>query len=217
MVKVLYTRVQESLPSGLYQEYLSLLPPLLQEKNTRFVQWNDRLLHLAGQLLLREALQETYGSNDCLQQIKYNQYNRPYLPGGFDFNISHSGEYAICLIADGMQVGVDIEEIRDINPDEFADVMTAAQWRQIQQAPDPTRTFFTYWTIKESVIKADSRGLSIPLQDIIIENDKAFCDGRTWFLKALPVDREYGACMATSKAVEDITFRQIHLNNFKLL
>ncbi|MDR2383938.1 MAG: 4'-phosphopantetheinyl transferase superfamily protein [Prevotellaceae bacterium] len=34
---------------------------------------------------------------------------------------------------------------------------------------NPFFTFYDYWTIKESVIKAEGRGLSIPLKNIFVK------------------------------------------------
>src|ERR1044072_5638420 len=100
---VYYTRIPNRLPDQYYWQLMALLPAELQQKNLRYKQWRDRLLHLAGKLLLLEALQQFGFNSGCLQLLKYNKYNRPYIPGNIDFNISHSGNYVVCAIAQQVQ------------------------------------------------------------------------------------------------------------------
>ena len=82
---------------------------------------------------------------------------------GWDFNISHAGEYVACAVARG-QVGVDIEQIRPVremesiveryfHPDE------AAEWRAL---PPGLReeAFFVLWSAREAAMKCLGLGLA---------------------------------------------------------
>lgn len=196
-IDVLYTRFSKQLPGYLFNRYLSLLPFRLQDKNLRYRRWQDRHSHLFGKLLLLEGL-KIYGYTDgVLNAVLYNQYSRPYLNGDIDFNISHSGEYVFCAIGKGVRLGIDVEEITQIDFDAFRQVMTKEQWQDIFESEDPRRTFFNYWTIKESVIKADSRGLSIPLLDIHVKESRVDYGNHTWHLYPLGVNKEYSVCLST--------------------
>ncbi len=109
----------------------------------------------------------------------YNNYDRPYINDIIDFNIYHSGNYVVCAIGQDLKHGIDIEKVQDIDFKNFKKVMTDMQWQDIIRSKSPGSAFFKYWTIKESVIKTDSRGLSIPLLDIHVENNKVIYDNQT--------------------------------------
>lgn len=185
------------------------MPISIQEKNSKYRRWQDRHLHLFGKLLLLSGLKDYGYSISILDEIKFNQYSRPYVDGNIDFNISHSGEYVICAIGKGLRLGIDIEEIIEINLNDFRQVMTYEQWYDIIDSKDPIRSFFKYWTIKESVIKADSRGLSIPLLDIHVNNDEVFYEDKMWYLKNLNFINQYCATLATNKQDVIVELRYI--------
>jgi 4'-phosphopantetheinyl transferase len=198
MIHIYYSVCREQLPEQFYIQYLNQLPGPLQEKNVKYRRWQDKHLHLFGKLLLLEGLKNIgYTDGGILNKINYNDYSRPFINKDIDFNISHSGEYVLCAIGNRMRLGIDVEEIKHINFDDFKQVMTDKQWSDIRQSEDPLRFFFKYWTIKESVIKADSRGLSIPLLDIYVNDNKVCYDNKTWYLNELDLDERYSTYLAT--------------------
>lgn len=206
MINIAYSRLPDEVCSTQFQKYYAQLPGESQEKIGRFVNRQDKLLHLIGKLLLRDALQHFGFDKQVLHEIRYSPYLRPYIPScNVDFNISHSGNYVLCAIGRGVRLGIDIEMIRTIDLSDFEEVMNADQWQAISGSPDGIRTFFDYWTIKESVIKADSRGMSIPLKDIHIVHSTAECDGNRWFLKQLDIDSNYCCCLATDQVAAAIS------------
>lgn len=72
----------------------------------------------------------------------------------FHFNSSHAGEVVICAFSNTYELGIDIEEIKDIELDAFKDQRTANEWRAVVQAESKQEAFYEYWTKKEAVIKA---------------------------------------------------------------
>ena len=209
IVYVLYTRICSELPEQVYKKHFDLLPETLQQKNRRYKKWQDRTAHLVGKILLVKGI-EMFGYDFTeLDKLSYNDYGRPHLYENIDFNISHSGQYIICAIGQDVQLGIDIEEVKPVDFSDFEDYMTAEQWRIIKDSSNPFKTFFKFWTIKESIIKADARGLSIPLNDILIENNRAFYE-KTWYLQELIIDGAYSAHLATNIETYDlnIEYRQ---------
>lgn len=210
IIYLLVTSFTKKLPDIVYKDYISVLPVELQEKNSHFVRWHDRHSDLLGKLLLIEGFKLLGYSKNEISNLKYNKYNRPFLNKEIDFNISHSGKYIICAIGKDLKIGVDIEEIKEIEFNDFNNVMTDEQWGYIHQSVYPMESFFKYWTIKESVIKADSRGLSVPLLDIIIEKNSVHYDNRTWYLNEICIDRNYCSCLATNK--KEVNIKMIEMN-----
>ena len=209
-VKILYTKFTTPLSDIEYQKLLGCLPTCQRERNRRFVRWQDKHSHLFGRLLLKNGL-ESYGyKKNCLNLIKYNEYNRPYFNSDIDFNISHSGDYVVCAIGKNLRLGVDVEKVNEIEFKDFRGVMTNEQWRDIKEDIYPKRAFFKYWTAKESVIKADSRGLLIPLKDLHLLDNTVSYDNSIWYLNHLNFDIENCACLATNIKNIDISFKKIY-------
>jgi len=198
MIRVTYTRLPQNITDERFEQYLNKLPPSLKAANAKLVKRKDRLANLFGKILLLEALQQYGFDKDCLQYLRYNEYSRPYISNDIDFNLSHSGDYVVCAISTYVKLGIDIEEVKAVDLADFEQVMTPDQWRLIRKSADPLRTFYSFWAIKESVIKADSRGLSIPLQSILIYRNTAECEGREWFCTELQIDTRYCAWLAAS-------------------
>jgi len=209
MIEVVYTQFSSMLTEEIWQRRLSRIPLLQQKEINRFRRWQDRQAKLLGKLLLIEAFQRFGFGHDVLNHLSYDAFGRPFLAVGGDFNISHSGGCVICAATDKGRVGIDIEEIRHINMADFKHSMTSAEWASIQNSNRPHSTFFEYWTIKESVLKAHGQGLSIPLNEIHIHKDRAILYNETWFLKEVFLASDYACCLATDQRDAHVTVRKI--------
>ena len=198
LVHIFYSKINRTFPKQKWVQYINLLPPGLKEKTLRYKRWQDQQRHLIGKLLLRESFKIYDLPSDSLKNITYNTYERPFLKEGIDFNISHSGEYVILAIGQDIRLGVDIEKIVPVDFTHFTSVMTARQWEIIKKSDNPYPMFFMYWTMKESVIKADSRGLSVPLKHLEIQGNRVEYDSQTWYLNKLPIDENYQAFLSTN-------------------
>jgi 4'-phosphopantetheinyl transferase len=199
------------------KDYLKYLPAEMQERNAHFVRWQDKYANLMGYILLLEGLQKFNIGPECLCSMLYNKYGKPSLKEPVNFNISHSEDLVVCAVGKDIQFGVDVEKIRPVELDHFTNVMTAPQWKEIKTSPDITRKFLTYWVIKESVIKADSRGLSIPLEEIEIRESTSVVSGvKQWHLYPLNIDNDqYCSMLATDRKmsadeVEIIPFSELY-------
>jgi 4'-phosphopantetheinyl transferase len=186
------------------------LPEAIQEKINRYKRWQDRQAALFGKLLLLECLKKYDYPSDCLNNILFDRNGRLYLDHNIDFNISHSGEYVICSIIDKGRVGVDIERIKPIELSGFEQHMTSEQWNNIKKDANGYNKFYEYWTIKESVLKADGRGLSFPLLEIDIDGKRAKLFGNTWFLREINIDSGYSCHLATNIENFEVCVKKIN-------
>ena len=86
------------------------------------------------------------------------------------FNLSHSNRLALYAITRGREIGVDIEYVRAEFPGlKVADQFFSAREVAILRALPPARRqeiFFTFWTLKEALIKAKGEGLALALDSI---------------------------------------------------
>jgi 4'-phosphopantetheinyl transferase len=93
--------------------------------------------------------------------------NRP-LP---ELSISHSGELIAVAVTDGLPVGVDVEQERDVQVDDLARMtLSPGELSAFAEVPaaDRDAAFFTIWSRKEALLKATGRGLSIPMTKVTV-------------------------------------------------
>jgi len=199
------------MPDNIWNDYFFRLPTYIQEKISRYIRWQDQHAGLFGKILLSEGLNLYSGSSLSLDDLLYNQFGRPFINSNIDFNISHSGEYVVCAVTDKGRVGIDIEKIREIDLSDFRRYMTDDEWQKIKEAEQPNEKFYEYWTMKESVMKAEGKGLSIPLTDILFDDKKATFHKRIWFLNEIFFESCYKCFLASNSENSDIQIREIKL------
>ena len=201
MVQIFYYKHCEiKLEDWAFKALLQQFPLFIQEEVLRYKRWQDRQRSLFGKCLLNRALQSLHFDSGLLYNLKYNSYKRPYLEAVFDFNISHSGDIAICAISDTCKIGIDIEKIQPVEIDHYNIQLSEMERQQIKKADDSNRTFFNTWTKKESFIKAIGKGLSHPLNMINTENNKIIYKEQEWTFHRIELLKEYVChlCISTS-------------------
>jgi len=212
MIHVLFTCFDSEIPDERREYYLRKMPESIRDKINRYVRWQDRQAGLFGKLLLLKGLTEYGGySPDCLNSLSYNDFGRPFIDSDIDFNISHSGDYVVCAVADREKVGIDIEKIRPIVLSDFKNYMTYREWEDIAASDRQYDRFYEHWTMKESVIKAEGRGLSIPLTDIRLHQRKAAVYDTVWFLKELMLDIRYKCYLAANSEQPEFEIMEVRL------
>lgn len=209
-VAVYYTYFDRPLAREQWSNYIGQIPLGFQSKVVRFRRWQDQHASLFSYLLLRQALLNLGYGSDCLQHLKYDKYGRPTIAGEIDFNLSHSGEYVVCALLKGRQGGIDIEQIQPIDVSDFRDLMTLEEWLAITVPEVSYRKFYNYWTIKESVMKADGRGLAIPLQKVYFQGDSATVYNEKWFLKEIMISPNYVCHLATRWKEPEVILKAVN-------
>lgn len=203
MVKVL---VAENIAPWQHSTYASVskqLSVLFLDKASKFRRWQDAQAFLIGKLLLKRGLSEFGFQDFLLENIQYNAFNRPYFSTGeIDFNISHAGQHVICALSKQRRVGVDIEQVNPVDLQDFANCFTSRELDRLSRSPEFLFDFFSIWTIKEAVIKADGRGLQIPLQQFEAAEQIMLGDN-TWHIHALKIAHGYVAHLATDGALRE--------------
>ena len=141
-----------------------------QARATRFVRDRDRVRYVAGRARLRGILAGYTGQAADGLSFSYGAQDKPSLPGGPVFNLSHSDDWAALVVApqfsDGqLQLGVDIEAERPVEDGVASRFFSGREYATLSALPaqDWMAGFFRCWTRKEAVIKAAGTGLSTPL------------------------------------------------------
>jgi 4'-phosphopantetheinyl transferase len=101
--------------------------------------------------------------------IRYGAHGKPELQesdSSLQFNLAHSGDWAVIALARGRRVGIDVEQIRPGVAESLAQrFFSPREAAAVLQAPPQERdeTFFRCWTRKEAYLKALGCGLSLAL------------------------------------------------------
>lgn len=165
--------------SWLYREdvFSSMLPHVDEKRRAKAQAYHfmkDRALSLGAGLLLHYAL-KGWGTGEPLpSDFHFNDFGKPALAGGPNFNLSHSGTYVACALDDG-PVGVDIERV-EVREERLA--RRCFLDRELQEVMAGDRVdedaFCAYWVLKESYIKFLGAGLSIDPLRIQIRKGEGF-------------------------------------------
>lgn len=179
------------------------------DKN-RFIVAHGVLRKILGCYLHRDPAELTFS---------INQYGKPALiNSALEFNLSHSGDFALIAVTQGRKIGVDVERIRQgISSHVIAQqYFSKSEVAELQSLPLEQRVngFLTCWTRKEAYIKAQGLGLSLPLESFDVSltpGQPAFLratrpdekEAARWTLRSLDVDPKYAGAVAVESAEFD--------------
>ena len=157
------------LDEGAAQACAVLLSEEERARVQRFKFERHRRESLASNALMRVALSHDRSNTPQTWQIKLSEYGKPRVEpkGALQFNLSNSVALVVCLVAEGGEVGVDLEpferseQILKLAPNAFS----PAEQAQLESLTDTQKLdrAISLWTLKESYIKARGMGLSLPL------------------------------------------------------
>src|SRR5581483_3775947 len=171
MIVCCYTQIDHQWTEQELTNKLASLPEPLQVEALQKKQWIDRQLSVAGKLLVLEVIRRLGYDELSLSDLKYNEFHRPYFDAPVDFNIAHSGNIVVCCGTDKGEIGIDIEQIKEIDINEYQGHFTKNEWNKVNGDQNTTQAFYELWVRKEAILKAIGTGLSIPLQDIDVSED----------------------------------------------
>ena len=191
---------------------------LLSEEETarsrRLVSADLRRRFVAGRARLRSLLADHVGRDPRALEFVHNEYGKPRLAEApsAHFSLSHTGDMAMLAICDTLEVGADIERVRSLDHLDLARrYFHPNEVAAIERSPDADGqrlAFFHVWTLKEAVVKALGKGLSIPLDSFYVSVASSppvlalVPEGapRTWWLHATRGD--YCRALAVPGGVE---------------
>ncbi|NLR77734.1 4'-phosphopantetheinyl transferase family protein [Chitinophaga eiseniae] len=199
-VSYLYFDRQAPMPAHLFDNGMSLLPVYEQEKIEQFHRWQDAQAGMLGKILLRRELMKIHPTaTDILEQLTYSRFRKPFLENvPVDFNISHSGNVVVCAVSTHGRIGVDVEVIQPVELSYLAPQMQETEWQAIQAAPDIYRSFFYHWTRKEALLKANGKGLHLPMNAIAVHTNSVIIEEEKWYLSELNLGNEVVCHLATA-------------------
>jgi 4'-phosphopantetheinyl transferase len=151
---------------------ITLLSDAEKKRCTAFHMEKHRAEYALSHAMLRLVLSEYAPVRPEEWQFLIGRWGKPEIAGpALDtplwFNLSHTDGFAVCVAGRVRQLGVDVENMsRKTSHQELAERFFApSEYEYLRTLPASFQreTFFRIWTLKEAYIKAEGKGLSIPL------------------------------------------------------
>ena len=181
-------------------EFVGVLSMDEQERASRFHFDQDRQRFILCRAWLRCILGEHLAMPPHAVAFRLGSHGKPAVDGPWQFNLSHSGMWALCAVARGLPVGVDIEMFREMaDAEELAErFFTPSEARMVHAANPREHGFFTVWTRKEAFVKAVGTGFYTDPSDFTAGLDTAFVEddnGRRWGIRNLVINPDCAAAL----------------------
>ena len=194
-----------------------------QAKADRFRFDRDRRRAIVRRAALRAIVAAYVNASPEELKFAYGAQGKPGLAdpfsgSGIQFNVSFSGELALCALALS-PLGIDLEACRHVeNAALVAKHFFTAQEIDVQNAAeDPNQVFLRHWTRKEALIKATGSGLSVPLNsfDVSWPSDdmarsatlpEASGNLTSWWLRDLVPCSGWLAALATGRPMSKLAW-----------
>ncbi|MEM8948045.1 MAG: 4'-phosphopantetheinyl transferase superfamily protein [Pseudomonadota bacterium] len=186
------------------------LSPPERERAGRFVFDDHRRDYIFAHGRMRQLLGGLLGVAAKDVGFVHNEHDKPTLAGNeLFFNLSHAGGYAALAVSSDVDLGVDIERLRPIEPGLSERFFSRRENRSLASldGDDWLAGFFRIWTGKEAVVKAIGLGLSVDLSSFdidigadqgcaVLPSDEADHPRRRLRYKRFPVDAAVIGCVA---------------------
>jgi 4'-phosphopantetheinyl transferase len=189
-IHVYTTQIIEPWPQEVFDRMMNIIPKDLQLKVMEEEGWEDQHGSLARKLMLWHGMEEI-GANmsDLFESLEFTKSGKPFIVDAPHFSLANDGAVAACAISEESILGIDVERLKPLNLSDYREEMTYLEWREIYSHMIPLRRFYEFWTIKESVIKADGQLENVDIKEIYIQPDIAFCNAKNWYIH--PAELEY--------------------------
>ncbi|GGG04688.1 4'-phosphopantetheinyl transferase [Paenibacillus aceti] len=171
MIQIYMTPLRTNMNPIYIENLLQQLPAPKRDRIGRFTRQEDAYRSLMADILSRWLVCSHLHIKNRSLQIEQAAYGKPMVQGVSElhFNHSHSGQWIVSAISDA-PIGIDVERISDIDL-RIAERFFSNQENSDLNALSPqarTDYFFELWTLKESYIKAEGSGLSLPLSSFTV-------------------------------------------------
>jgi 4'-phosphopantetheinyl transferase len=176
---------------------ISQLPTSIAQKALEYTDARQQLLFVAGRLLLAKALEDTRFS---LADVSVSDTGRPYINNEIDLNISHAGEVVVCAISNDGRVGVDVEEVKEVDREVYRNLFSREDWYRMADNND----FFKIWVRKEALLKCIGNITIADLSDVSVSAGEIMFNGAKYFFKDIFFADGYKAAICCDHEIDEV-------------
>lgn len=211
-------------PEFIIQKYYSILPASEKRLLDRYKVKKIRDQQVISTGILCLLLAGYLESEPQNLNFQYNKFGKPFITDSQNsmnicFNISHSNNYATYGFVKNDNIGIDIEQIREI-PDVRGVVDLCfseyeKKWFNKIPPNDKIEIFYKIWTSKEAYIKAIGRGFSFSPDristglnsegELLFENIDGDENFRRWSLRTFSFNPNFTSAVVVENHDPEIT------------
>ena len=145
-----------------FNKYYNLMPEFRRNKIDRCKLEKDKCLSLCAGILLDRALSDL-GKSHLLSTITVGTNGKPALEDdSIHFNLSHSGNMAMCVVAD-FPVGCDVQKTAKDNSSIARRFFTEDEIEYVfadENSENVRDRFYRVWVMKEAYVKLSGEGIA---------------------------------------------------------
>lgn len=199
-IVVSYSYLPKQLSEDKMKCLIATLPKEEQFRIHRMISSKAKLEKLFSRLLLEKSYREIYKRENL--KYGYTKDGKPFIKSdpSIGISISHSNDLVLCAFAEDAEIGIDIEYQLDREISVFKKYFKPDEWIHIfSDSSCKMEAFYTLWVKKEAVIKADGRGLKIPLPSFSCLQNKVNIGLNEWHFLPLDHFKGYAGQIACNK------------------
>ncbi len=193
------------------------------ERANKFITVRDSVRYITAHYFLRSVLSRYLGVAPSATRFSKDPYGKPCLEQQLSpplyFNLSYRDNLFLLGVSNISTMGVDVEKVREVDDIEtfsahYFSVNERAKISAAAARPDQLAMLFTFWAMKEAVLKALAIGITGALPDYdlyaFLETPSAvpgFDPAHAWTIRSLDIAPGYKAAFAvnTGEVAWDIT------------
>jgi 4'-phosphopantetheinyl transferase len=196
--------------NSLIEDAQHTIPVSWRLQKEKFVDSSLFYKKILARLMLIELIENNFSlfhAPDAALQAERLLYS------GISLNISYSNDLIVVAASSDGLVGIDVEKIVPVGLDLFEKEFTNKEWEQINNAKNKLEWFYVIWTRKESVLKADGRGLNQGLSFFSVTDETVTLPSspHNWSLASFRFLEDYLVSLATSDKVFRIQLQESHI------
>jgi len=180
-----YSQLRGDLPAA-QRERLRAQLPYARRLRMPFDAGSQSQTYL-GLALASRLLSDASGRQILPSELRFTRAGKPFAPGCPDFSITHAGEWVLCALAAGGEVGIDAEE------------SGAARWSEDRLAS---------WAAKEATVKAAGATLA-ELAQVQLRGRRIAFRGRSWYCRTPRLQAPLVVRVVTERRVTQLLLRPV--------
>ncbi len=194
-----------------------------KKRASKYRSEKDRSFFIIARGIIRKIISYYLAVDPKIISFFYNNYGKPYINHYrfLCFNISHSEDLLMCIIAKNREVGIDVERIIDLDNYELIAqrFFSYNEYLNLKSVPQKYRlsSFYECWTRKEAFVKAIGNGFSYPFNQFevsLMPNEPAVLrsiegnvmHAKKWYLHTINFFQEYKIACAFKGTYNSILY-----------
>ncbi len=201
----------DDFPVKYLEREVSSFPLKISDYVNRYKLIEDRKSRLIARLIIKKYVLLKKKQWDW-HHWNISEFNKPYLKNGPCFSISHSGKFVIVAFCEQFEIGIDIEEIKEIDIKAVSSYLHIEEIKYLNNNNYKMELFYNIWTRKEAFLKANGSGIVSGIDKISVLDDKIYQKYK-WNIKQLDIHPRYKCAICSRYKINNLLIKKINLES----